>query len=304
MRIGIITCEILRREIKDVIETTGYNKLFFPLLETRDVMMSILHRKTNSRFIEELKNSKSELGARIEIKEKSFERTEKEIRETNIADCVIIKVNAQGMHFRPAKLLAEIERDIKKMSRVVDFVLLGYGLCGNTVENVERLIADADVPVVISREKGVILNNSIEIALGRKRVQSLLHAEGGTYFLTPAGASAIKDTQLIPESDGILGEGKGIDVSKIIKLFKSRYKRVIKVCYSDADEKDPEYSKIVADFAKKFGLEIKTERGSSKLVLDALQRGFDSVHNKNKSFKFKKKIKEYRIINENRRAFE
>ncbi|KAF5432090.1 hypothetical protein C5S36_09260, partial [Candidatus Methanophagaceae archaeon] len=50
--------------------------------------------------------------------------------------------------------------------------------------------------------------------------------------------------------------GKGIDVSKIIKLFKSRYKRVIKVCYSDADEKDPEYSKIVADFAKKFGLEI------------------------------------------------
>jgi len=30
MRIGIITCEILRREIKDVIETTGYNKLFFP----------------------------------------------------------------------------------------------------------------------------------------------------------------------------------------------------------------------------------------------------------------------------------
>ncbi len=49
-------------------------------------MMSILHRKTNSRFIEELKNSKSELGARIEIKEKSFERTEKEIRETNIAD--------------------------------------------------------------------------------------------------------------------------------------------------------------------------------------------------------------------------
>ncbi|KAF5418164.1 MAG: hypothetical protein C5S38_00270 [Candidatus Methanophagaceae archaeon] len=178
MRIGIITCEILRREIKDVIETTGYNKLFFPLLETRDVMMSILHRKTNSRFIEELKNSKSELGARIEIKEKSFERTEKEIRETNIADCVIIKVNAQGMHFRPAKLLAEIERDIKKMSRVVDFVLLGYGLCGNTVENVERLIADVDVPVVISREKGVILNNSIEIALGRKRVQSLLHAEG------------------------------------------------------------------------------------------------------------------------------
>lgn len=279
MQIGIITCEILRREIKDVIEKTGYNKLFFPLLETGDLVMSILHRKTNIRFIEELRNIKSELGAKVEIKERSFERTEQEIRENNIADCVIIKVNAQGMHFRPAKLLAEIENDIKKMSRVVDFILLGYGLCGNTVENVERLIADADVPVVISREEGVILNNSIEIALGRKRVQSLLHAEGGTYFLTPAGASAIKDTQLIPESDGILGEGKGIDVSRIIKLFKSRYKRVIKICYSEADEKkDCEFSKIVENFANKFGLEIKTESGSSKLVLDALQRGFDSVH--------------------------
>ncbi len=41
---------------------------FPPLLETRDFMMSILHRKMNSRFIEELKNSKSELGERIEIK--------------------------------------------------------------------------------------------------------------------------------------------------------------------------------------------------------------------------------------------
>lgn len=76
MRIGIITCEILRREIKDVIEKTGYNKLFFPLLETGDLVMSILHRKTNIRFIEELRNIKSELEAKVEIKERSFERTE------------------------------------------------------------------------------------------------------------------------------------------------------------------------------------------------------------------------------------
>ena len=106
-------------------------------------------------------------------------------------------------------------RGILKNESGGGFVLLGYGLCGNTVENVERLIADADVPVVISREEGVILNNSIEVALGRERVQSLLHAEGGTYFLTPAGTSAIKDIQRIPESDGILGVGKDIDVSKI-----------------------------------------------------------------------------------------
>jgi len=281
MHIGIITCEMLRREIKEVIEKAGVDKLFLVLPETSNPAINALSRRVNKRFLSELATGD------LKIKEKAIEKIESEIHGNNIRDSVIIEVMELRMHDCPDKLLAEVEGCIRKTSAIVDFVLLGYGLCGSTVGEIEKIIKEADVPVVIPRDgKGEILNNCIEIALGRKRVQSLLQAEGGTFFMTPAGASIIKEPQVILESTigiiaGKMNRSAAIDTPKIIKLMKNHYRRVVKVCYSEADEKDKEYSKTVENFAKVFGLEIKTERGSSKLILDALQRGFDSVHKSN-----------------------
>ena len=281
MHIGIITCEILRREIKEVIEKAGVDKLFLVLPETSNPAINALSRRVNKRFLSELATGD------LKIKEKAIEKIESKIHENNIRDSMIIEVMELRMHDCPDKLLVEVEGCIRKTSAIVDFVLLGYGLCGSTVGEIEKIIKEADVPVVIPRDgKGEILNNCIEIALGRKRVQSLLQAEGGTFFMTPAGASIIKEPQVILESTigiiaGKMNRSAAIDTPKIIKLMKNHYRRVVKVCYSEADEKDKEYSKTVENFAKVFGLEIKTERGSSKLILDALQRGFDSVHKSN-----------------------
>ena len=281
MHIGIITCEILRREIKEVIEKARVDKLFLVLPETSNPAINALSRRVNKRFLSELATGD------LKIKEKAIEKIESEIHENNIRDSMIIEVMELRMHDCPDKLLVEVEEGIRKTSAIVDFVLLGYGLCGSTVGEIEKIIKEADVPVVIPRDgKGEILNNCIEIALGRKRVQSLLQAEGGTFFMTPAGASIIKEPQIILESTigiiaGKMNRSAAIDTPKIIKLMKNHYRRVVKVCYSEADEKDKEYSKTVENFAKVFGLEIKTERGSSELILDALQRGFDSVHKSN-----------------------
>jgi len=281
MHIGIITCEMLRREIKEVIEKAGVDKLFLVLPETSNPAINALSRRVNKRFLSELATGD------LKIKEKASEKIESKIHENNIRDSMIIEVMELRMHDCPDKLLVEVEEGIRKTSAIVDFVLLGYGLCGSTVGEIEKIIKEADVPVVIPRDgKGEILNNCIEIALGRKRVQSLLQAEGGTFFMTPAGASIIKEPQVILESTigiiaGKMNRSAAIDTPKIIKLMKNHYRRVVKVCYSEADEKDKEYSKTVENFAKVFGLEIKTERGSSKLILDALQRGFDSVQKSN-----------------------
>lgn len=251
------------------------------LPETSNPAINALSRRVNKRFLSELATGD------LKIKEKAIEKIESEIHENNIRDSMIIEVMELRMHDCPDKLLVEVEEGIRKTSAIVDFVLLGYGLCGSTVREIEKIIKEADVPVVIPRDgKGEILNNCIEIALGRKRVQSLLQAEGGTFFMTPAGASIIKKPQIILESTigiivGKMNRSAAIDTQKIIKLMKNHYRRVVKVCYSDADEKDKEYSKTVENFAKVFRLEIKTERGSSKLILDALQRGFDSVHKSN-----------------------
>ncbi|MCW3133464.1 MAG: DUF1638 domain-containing protein [Methanophagales archaeon] len=273
MHIGIITCEILRREIKEIIERTGVNKVFFVLHETSNPAINALGRRVNKRFWSEL------AADEIKIKEKTIEQIEKEIREYDIRDSVIIKVMELRMHDSPDKLLAEVKEGIKKMSAIVNFVLLGYGLCGSTASEMERVIKEADVPVAIPRDKGgEILNNCIEIALGRERVQELLREEIGTFFMTPAGASIIKEPQVILESTigiiaGRMNRSAAVDTPRIIKLMRNHYRRVVKICYSEADEKEREYSKTVENFAKEFELEIKSVRGSSKIMLEALEKG-------------------------------
>ncbi len=272
MHIGIITCEILRKEIKEVIRKTGVDKIFFVLPETNNPAINVINKRVNEGFSSELTEDD------IKIKEKTIEKIENEIRENDIRDSLIIKVMELRMHDCPDKLLAEIEDGVKKMSSVVDFVLLGYGLCGNNVKEVEKIIREVDIPVVIPRDKqGEILNNCIEIALGREKVQSLLKEEIGTFFMTPAGASIIKEPQVILESSinimaGRMNRSAAVDTPRIIKLMKDHYRRVVKICYSEADEDDREYSKTVENFAKAFKLEIKSLKGSSKTMLDAFEK--------------------------------
>ena len=271
MHIGIITCEILRREIKEVVEKTGTDKIFLVLPETTNLVMDVLNKQVNERFLSELTEGD------VKVKKNTIEKIEKEIRENNICDSVIIKVMELRMHDWTDKLLAEIEDGIKKMSAIVDFVLLGYGLCGSTAREMERIIKEADVPVVIPRDKkGEILNNCIEIALGRERVRELQKEEIGTFFMTLAGASIIKEPQVILESGiniiaGRMNKSAAEDTTRIIKLMRNHYRRVVKICHSEADDKDREYSKTVENFAKEFGLEIKIERVSSNIMLETLK---------------------------------
>lgn len=274
MHIGIITCEILRAEIRAVIAKTGITTVFIVLSETNNPVICVLNKEVTRRFLHNLAKD----GIEIKIKEKTFERIVKEIREDNITDSLIIKVMELRMHDYPDKLLAEIEEGLTNLSAVADIVLLGYGLCGNSAKAIERVIQEAKVPVAIPRdEEGLILNNCIEIALGKTKVKSLLREEIGTFFMTPAGASIIKEPQVILESSiniiaGQMTRNARMDTEKIIKILKSHYKRVVKICYSEADDKDVEYRETIENFARKFGLKIKTETGSSEIMLDALQR--------------------------------
>jgi hypothetical protein len=278
MHIGVITCEILRKEIGAIIRRAGVNRIFFLLPESNNLALTIVTKTVNERFSSALVEE-ARTKSKLNIKEKTIEGIKKEIRADNINDSVIIRVLELQLHDYPDKLLAEIKTCLKTMSPVVDFVILGYGLCGSTAREMERVIEEVEVPVVIPRDKkGAILNNCIEIALGKEKVQALLREEIGTFFMTPTGAALIKEPQVILESSvGIMaGNSKrnaASDTRRIMRIMKNHYQRVVKICYSEADEEDIEYRKTVDKFASKFRLEIKNVRGSSKLLLEALEEG-------------------------------
>ncbi|MHC1599572.1 MAG: DUF1638 domain-containing protein, partial [Candidatus Methanospirareceae archaeon] len=270
MHIGIITCEILRKEIKDVIRKTGVKNIFFVLPDTANSVTVVLYQRVIARFSSEFATADG-----LVMKVNTLEKIEREIR--NLKDSAIIKVLELRLHDHPDVLLVEIEEGVKRMSSMVDFIVLGYGLCGCTTEALERVISEASVPVVIPRDsKGWILNNCIEIALGREQVQSLLNEEIGTFFMTPTGAAIIKEPQVILESTinimaGRMNRHTASDTSRILKLMKNHYNRVVKIWYSEADKKNEEYAQTVKQFARKFNLDVKTVKGSSKIMCEALE---------------------------------
>ena len=272
MHIGVITCEILRKEIRDLIRETGVNDIFFVLPETPNPVMTVPKQIIINDFLSELKED-----GRV-IKTKRVEKIAKEISERDLKESVIINALELRMHTYPDVLLAEIERSITELSTVADVVVLGYGLCGNSGVAVERVINAASVPVLIPRDNsGEILNNCVEIALGRDKVQSLREEEVGTFFMTPVGAALIKEPQVILESSinitaGRMNRFAAMDTPRIIKLMKNHYNRVVKVWYSEADEKDEEYAETVENFARKFNLEIKRVKGSSKIMCDTVKK--------------------------------
>jgi hypothetical protein len=272
MHIGVITCEILRKEIRDLIRETGVNDIFFVLPETPNPVMTVPKQIIINDFFSEFKEE-----GRV-IKTKRMEKIAEEISERDLKESVIINALELRMHTHPDVLLAEIEASITELSTVADVVVLGYGLCGNSGGAVERVINAASVPVLIPRENsGEILNNCVEIALGRDRVQSLREEEVGTFFMTPVGAELIKEPQVILESSinitaGRMNRFAAMDTPRIIKLMKNHYNRVVKILYSEADEKDKEYAETVENFARKFNLEIKLVKGSSKIMCDTVKK--------------------------------
>lgn len=270
MRIGIITCEILRKEIRAVIKKSGVKELYFVLPETTNSVITLQHQRVIDRFAHPLR------GDGAVIKERALEKIKKEMTNRSLRDAAIISVLELRMHDYPDRLLAEIEKGINALSPVVDCVLLGYGLCGISAPALERVISEAPIPVFIPRHTdGTILNNCIEIALGREEVQSLLREEVGTFFMTPVGAELIKEPQVILESSinvmaGRMNRHTAADTPRIIKLMKNHYHRVVQIWYSEADVQDEEYRKTVENFARTFNLDIRLVKGSARLMCEAL----------------------------------
>ena len=164
-------------------------------------------------------------------------------------------------------------KGILEIKDFVDFILLGYGLCGCSVKEVRDVIRRAEecygIPVEMPSDEEGFFNNCIEIALGRDKVRSILAEEKGTFFMTPAGAYIAGEPHVVISEDGFLTTE---DTANIIKILQKHYKQVVKVFYSEEDLADKRYSAIVERFARRFRLRVRSERGSADALKNAFER--------------------------------
>jgi hypothetical protein len=273
MHLGIITCEILRNEIREFIRTTGVRDIFFVVPDTANSVTVVHYQSIIERFSRELATDK-----KLDVRSNTLPKIMHEIQGRALQDSIIVKVLELQRHTYPQTLLIEIRELIERLSAVADVIILGYGLCGIPAAALERLINEASVPVLIPRGRnGEILNNCIEIALGREKVEELLAEEAGTFFMTPAGASIIQEPQVILESTitimaGRLKQHAAGDTQRVIKLMKNHYRRVVKIWFTEADLKDEAYAHTVENFARKFNLKITLLHGSSQAMRETTEQ--------------------------------
>ncbi|UYZ40737.1 MAG: DUF1638 domain-containing protein [Candidatus Methanospirare jalkutatii] len=269
MRVGVLACEMLCRELRETLKSAGIRRIFIvsgeESTERRGVgnFEELKKRFLCIRFRNLLNNSFA-----VEIVKSS--ELKKVQTDENVA---VIRITELKMHDNPHLLIEEIEKGILEIKDFVDFILLGYGLCGCSAKEVSETIRRAEerygIPVEMPSDEEGFLNNCIEIALGRDKVRSILAEEKGTFFMTPAGAYIAGEPHVVISEDGFL---TAEDTANIIKILQKHYKQVVKIFYSEEDLADKRYSAIVERFARRFRLRVRSERGSADALKDAFER--------------------------------
>ena len=132
--LGILTCEILELEFA------------YLLNPDKDISrITVLENSRSARILEALESTGSVIPNRIPALESFAPDPENRME-------VLVNVLELGLHNRKQLLQEGLVEAACEMGSRVDALLLGYGLCGNALQNPDELLSDAGVPIFIPNE--------------------------------------------------------------------------------------------------------------------------------------------------------
>lgn len=187
---------------------------------------------------------------------------------------VVVHVLELGLHRDLALLRRAVYASVEQMSAYSDGILLFYGLCGNSLQNIEKDLSHISCPIYLLRdEENNRVDDCISIALGgnRKYEEAFKACRGkGTLFFTPMWASSWKDMNA--------PINKQEDMTTIHDSFKRYHiSRIVKI---ERDTKyDPAFEQNVNKFSEMFRLEITSMPGTSKIVERCYADAKDAIKN-------------------------
>jgi hypothetical protein len=165
--IGIITCEILEREFAGLLADD-------PAIGR----ISVLENRHSARLI-------ALLGERARCELQCLPHMHAYRPEPAERIEVLVRVLALGLHRKRKVLRDALRGAADELAPHVSTLLLGYGLCGNALDD-PRSLLDVDVPLVLPTDQDHPVDDCVALSLGgRDAYFSELRACPGTYFLTP-----------------------------------------------------------------------------------------------------------------------
>jgi len=197
---------------------------------------------------------------------------------------ILIYILPFYLHTSPQEIKTQLINASKEIEKHVDKLLLLYGLCGNSLSDIQTLLKENRIKVPISillDEKKEIVDDCICALLGsREEYAKELYKEGGTWFMT-IGWSRHWD-KIAKERAEILGPehmeqlAKRLGIKKLdglenLKLIfdHTKYKRLLAL--ELGIENDSEYKSKCEDFASCLNLDLCYRKGTLELIESAIK---------------------------------
>ena len=246
-KLGVVTCQILELE-------------FAHLLATDPEVSQI--RVVEDAFSEEL--------IRILEKDRSIpvhRATRGGGLETADADglAVLIRVMKVGLHANIPVLTDEVTRAVKELAPFVDCILLGYGLCGNALKNMDDLFKDIPVPVLIPMEDKNPVDDCVGLIIGgRENYYAEQCRCAGTMFINAGFSRHWKEILSFDLPQHLIHKK-----DKLVKRMMANYQRSLLLPTAVLGE--DQLTENTLEFNQTHGLRVETRPGSLALLKRALQ---------------------------------
>ncbi|MCZ7665416.1 MAG: DUF1638 domain-containing protein [Thermoleophilia bacterium] len=247
--IGLLTCEVLEEEVA-----------YLLCRETAVSRIAVLA----SEYSESFRDFVAAYGGRVQVLE-----TLDGFEPSDGLD-VVVRVLKVALHMVKENLQAGVRDAAIELAEKVDVLMLGYGMCGNVLEDPEGLLTEVEVPIIVPRnDDGSIIDDCVCLVLGGTEAYlKQVYKEAGTWFLTP-GWLRHWETLLVKE----LG-AKDIPTVKWI-FDRTGYKRALMV---ETGVGEPETYRLESEkFAQTFEFYLEGVEGSLYILQRELEDATTAV---------------------------
>jgi len=257
MVIGLLTCEVLENEMAHML--------------AHDPEIGKVTFVESDPAADSIASLKELLGSRLRILKDSAEF----LPEPGISVEVLAVMLRVGLHMDKTMLRDGVKEQARILDDKSDVLMLGYGLCGNVLLDIEKQLADLRCPIVMPQnEDGSTIDDCVCLVLGgTDKYLEQVHREAGTWFVTP-GWMKHWETLLVKELHCP-------DIATVRWVFKKAdYKRVLMVDTGIGDR--AELRAETEKFAETFGFYIEETRGTLNILERAFQQAKGLLNEKRK----------------------
>jgi hypothetical protein len=252
MVIGVLICEVLEDEMLHLLAgDPDFQKITFIATDPGEDLIAGLRHKIGDRLavIPDVEDFRPDPEAPLEI---------------------LATVLRVGLHMDKDLLQEGVVSEGTRLAAKSDALLLGYGLCGNVLLDIEEKMTDVCCPIVMPEHAdGSKVDDCVCLVLGGSdKYLDHVYQEAGTWFVTP-GWLKHWETLLVKELHCP-------DIPTVKWIFdRTGYKRCLMVNTGIAEYE--KYRAATEDFAKTFNFYIDEVEGTLDLLKESLDRAKKTI---------------------------